>query len=92
MSGIDIKCTEHDFWFRKRRLGRHMVHLSYVGCGLLRRSLLITLLTLGCLLILLLGAMISIMPNFSTTIAYVGVLGALVFMGVLLGVPCRRVC
>ena len=49
-----------------------MVHPPYVGCWLLRRSLLITLLTLRCLLILLPGAMISIMPNFSAMIAYVG--------------------
>ena len=69
-----------------------MVHLSRVGCWLLRRSLLITMLTLGCLLILLPGTMVSIMRNFSIMIAYVGVLGALVFMGVLLGVPCRGVC
>ena len=49
-----------------------MVHPPCVGCWLLRRSLLITLLTLGCLLILLPRAMISIMPNFSTMIVYVG--------------------
>ena len=49
-----------------------MVHLSYVGCWLLQPSLLITLLALGCLLILLPRAVISIMPNFSTMIAYVG--------------------
>ena len=71
-SGIDIERTEHDFWFRKRHLGRHMVHLSYVGCWLLRRSFRITMLTLGCLLILLPRAMVSIMPNFSIMIAYVG--------------------
>ena len=71
-SGIDIKCTEHDFWFLKRRLCRHMVHLFRVGCWLLRCSLLITMLTLGCLLILLPGTMVSIITNFSTMIAYVG--------------------
>ena len=71
-SRIDIERTEHDFWFRKHCLYRHMVHLFCIGCWLLRRSLLIIVLTLGCLLILLPRAMVSIMPNFSTMIAYVG--------------------
>ena len=71
-SGVDIERTEHDFWFCKSYLCRHMIHLSYVGCCLLRRSFWITVLTMGCLLILLHRTMVSIMPNLSTVIAYAG--------------------
>ena len=49
-----------------------MIHLSCVGCWLLRRSLLITMLTLRCWLFLIPGAMVSTIPNFSIMIAYVG--------------------
>ena len=61
-SGIDIERTEHDFWFRKRRLSRHMVHLSRVGCWLL-----IAVLPLGGLLVGLLRAIIRHVTFFPTT-------------------------
>ena len=52
-SGINIKHTEHDFWFHKCRLCRHMIHLSCVG-----RWLLITILPLRSLLVWLLRTII----------------------------------
>jgi hypothetical protein len=49
--GIDTKRTEHNFWCFLCHLSRHMIHLSIKG-WLLRGSLLVTVLTLRCLLIL----------------------------------------
>ena len=60
-SGIDIKRIEHDFWFRKRRLCRHIIHLSYVGF-----QLLITILPLWGLLAWLLRAIIRQVTFFTT--------------------------
>jgi hypothetical protein len=70
MSGVDIKCSKHDLWFLKRHFCRQMVHFSSVGWPWI--YLLVAIMTLGCLLILLPWTMISITPNLSTAIAYVG--------------------
>ena len=66
-SGIDIKRTEHDFWFHKRRLCRHMIHLSCVGCWLL-----MTILPLGGLLVWLLGVVIRHVTLFTIEKTLVG--------------------
>ena len=58
---VDIERTEHDFWFHKRRLCRHMIHLSCVGCWLL-----IAILPLGGLLVGLLRAIIRHVTFFTT--------------------------
>jgi hypothetical protein len=68
---MNIKRTENYFWFLHCCLLRHMVHLPSVGWP--RVHLLVAIiLTLRWLLILLIGTMISIMSNFSTSIACVG--------------------
>jgi hypothetical protein len=68
---MDIKRTEHYFWFLCCCLLRHMVHLPSVGWPWVH-LLVAIILTLRGLLTLLLGAMISIMSNFSTAKACVG--------------------
>jgi hypothetical protein len=66
-SGMNLKCTEHDFRFYRCCLNRHMIHPSNVGCRLL-----MTVLLLWGLLILLLGIIVSIMPRFTAVVAYIG--------------------
>ena len=66
-SGIDIKRTKHDFWLCKRRLYRHMIHISRVGCWLL-----MTILPPWGLLVWLLRAVIRQVTLFSTTETLVG--------------------
>ena len=66
-SGIDIEHTEHDFWFRKRHLCRHMIHLSRVGYWLL-----MTILPLWGLLVWLLGAVIRHVTLFTIEKTLVG--------------------
>ena len=56
------------------------------------RWVLVAILPLGALLVGLLRAVIRHVTLFSIEETLVGVLGALVFMGVLLGVPQRGVC
>ena len=87
-SWVDIERTEHDFRFHKCHLYRHMIHLSCVGCWLL-----ITILPLWGLLVWLLRTIISQVTLFSIPQRkhLLGVLGALVFMRVLLGAPCHGV-
>ena len=66
-SWVDIEHTKHDFWFHKRRLCRHMIHLSCVGCWLL-----ITILPLGVLLVRLLRAIIRQVTLFTTAETLIG--------------------
>ena len=63
-----------------------MIHLP-IMCWLL-----VAVLFLGGLLIRLLRAIIREATFFATTETLAGVLGALVFIGVLLDAPCRGVC
>ena len=66
-SRVDVERTEHDFWFRKRHLCRHVIHLAFVG-----RWLLITILPLWGLLVWLLRAIIRQVTLFTTAKTLVG--------------------
>jgi hypothetical protein len=58
---MNIERTKHYFRLRLRCFSRHMIHLSIIGWPL----------SLRCLLILLLGTMISIVFRFSTAITQI---------------------
>jgi hypothetical protein len=79
---MDIERTKHNFWFLHYCLLRHVIHPSSVRCRFL-----MTALPLGGLLVGHLRAIIRQMNLFTTLETPVGVLGTLVFMGVLLDGP-----
>ena len=58
---VDVERTHHNLWCSNHSLRRHMVHSSSVV-----RGLLVAILLLRCLLIWLLGAMVSIVSHIST--------------------------
>ena len=66
-SWVDIERTEHDFWFRKCHLCRHMIHLVCVG-----HWLLITILPLWGLLVWIIRAIIRQVTLFTIVETLVG--------------------
>ena len=84
---VDIKHTEHNFWFYQRYLDRHMVHLSCVGCWLL-----ISIMPLGGLLVGLLRAIIRHVTLFTTIEALAGSARGTSLHGSVARAPYRGVC